>query len=109
MKLTDIEMEELLDTVMADPYVRGAVWIHKDGGLYEIVNGGEAFAEAKMKEYLDTGTSITKYIPVVWYRKYHDDVLIGEVFVRTKAHFEKSFTHIPKVEITTSLNELDEI
>jgi len=92
MVLSQEEIEALLEPLSeyTDEYSQGAVWEHKDGGVYEIIKK----VPFVLYEAIDDSLSISKNLHLVWYRLNFSDKLNDEVYVRTQEHFEKSFKYI---------------
>jgi len=83
---------ELLSTYeKEDPYAQGAVWEHKDGGVYQIIKKEPYILVESINDEMQCSRKMT----LVWYKERFSD-MTAPVYVRTKRHFEKSFSWIPE-------------
>jgi len=93
--LSQEEISELLSVLdKEDGYARGAVWQHKDGGMYEIISKEPKILVETPAEDIQC----SRKIQLVWYRVRFDS-LAAPVYVRTQEHFEKSFSWIPESDL----------
>jgi len=97
--LSQEEISELLtvldDLNKEDIYAAGSAWQHKDGNMYEIIKKEKHI----IYEPIDETLTISRNLDLIWYRVRFADRINGEVFVRTRQHFEDSFTWVPESDL----------
>jgi len=86
-----------------DPYAQGAVWEHKDGGVYQIIKKEPYILVESINEDFQSSRKMT----LVWYKERFSD-MTAPVYVRTESHFEKSFKWIPNSDLIDEEYEEDE-
>lgn len=96
--LSQYEIDSLLE-VLDESVEQGAIWQHKDGGLYRVIKEHVIMFQEEPNERM----TIVHKIPLVIYRGTCDNY--DKIYVRTLSHFRQSFIDYSTVPQGATNNE----